>query len=322
MFTLEGLANLLNEPGVRSKMRKAVENAGGKQFYPADLRQLAIEIALTSQPHTIPSNFVEIRVGNGKKKKVVTKLSEVSQWDIKVVQDHIITCRCDPKLPYKQSRSFVKPISNETGTQYKHLITLTQRIKSLWMDLGPSKIALTKTDFYLLYLRVALGLRNYKKFNLANFVDEGLHSETLSILDNLYSMARDENKWLSSAMYREYSKQFGRKDDRHLFTTEMDFYPFYAAGKLLLQAREGQQNQSREIYLKQVVIWVAAQKESYDRTNSSPDLKLELGYLYGPHSTERFILYKDKLKKEILSQKQQQKNSVDISNLTRKRFTQ
>jgi hypothetical protein len=315
MFTLEGLVALFSEGGVKS----AMSDACLKQFNPESLRKLASEFALNSQQHTVPSNFIEIWHGIGSKAKKVERLSAVSKWDIMQVQEHIMTCRCDPKLPYKDSRSFVKPIENEDGQQYKYLVTITQRIKSLWLELGAGQLARNKADFYMKYLYIAFGLRNHKKFNLSNLVDEGVHQETLSILSRIHKLKTDPNKWLTSAIYAEYLKQFERKEDGHLFTGELDRYPFYLAGTLLQQAREGAEDQGKEIYLKMVPVWVAAQKRAFDTASTTKDVKLELGYLVGNNSIERFNTFRSEMRKALKEQEAKPKQ-MDVTDLFRQRL--
>lgn len=319
IFTLEGLVDLLNEPGVKSAMK----NAGLKQFNHESLQRLATELAINSQPHTVPSNFVEVYHTKGNQIKRVEKLAEVSRWDIKTVNDHIVTCRCDPKLPYKQSASFVQPITEDSPTQYKHLVTLTQRIKALWMDIGAGVLARRKSTFYLKYLQIAFAQRNAKKFNMATLIDGEVHTQTLSILNNLHALKTDPNNWLTSAMYRAYIQQFERTEDGHLFTNEDSRYPFFSAGRLLLQTREQDGHQdSKELTLKLVPVWVAAQKQAFDRANGSRDVKLELGYLQGANSADRFRIFVTELARTKKQEEQQPptKAKRKITDITRKRL--
>lgn len=310
VISLSSLEELFKEPAVKNRLKKYAQDESGK-----NAAALAQEFALCSYSHSIPANFIEIYLSQGGRPYEREKrLTQISEWDIKSVQDCIIECRCDPSLPYKQSRAFVKPITDKNGSQYKILIKLVERMKSLWLEIGATALAHNKKTFYLKYLQTAFRLRSYKKFNVANLLDEGVHSETLSILNQLLSLKQDENKWLTQAFYKEYLTQFDRKSDVHLFVQSGSMYPFYQAGTLLKQVRP---DFKKEQLLKLVPVWVTAQKQAFDRINGSRDVKLELGFLCGNGSTERFNI----LVSELVHKKQEKPVTThDVTGLKRKRL--
>jgi len=300
ILTVEATIKLiLQEKSVQAAMIKACKN-----FTPTQVERFVKELAKKSEGYaTIPDDLITIQIsGKGKvsKAEILKRVSKAPKHYVEILNDIVYEARV---VILKQDRSFIKRFVVGTAA-YNDLISLWKVVEDIWKDIGPTNTAKNRVEFYKVYIDIVTPLlRNKRKFSIKAYLDANVQSEAGSILSEYYKVAHDKYKDYTLSMIGVFMKITDRSTD--IFSNNIKYrYKFLIAFELLMEARSTAKDSSAKASEKYIPLWIESQLLVYNNNFSGQrNIDIELGYLCGPGAIDRYIEYRDKVKKEVKSKK-------------------
>jgi len=303
VLSVEALTELIQKEGsVQAMMRLACKN-----FTPNNIRKFVLELAKKSDGlECIPESAIVIQVsGKDRRKKaqVLKQVSGVPKYYVEQLNDVLFEARVSKDLPFKHDRAFVKKLIAGTAA-YGDLISLWNLAEEAWKSIGATRFAKNRGEFYKLYVWILTPLlRNKRKFSVKSYLDANVQTESGSLLNEYYRVVRDSHRDYTDTMIVEFMRVTERVTN--IFSNTIKYrYKFLVAFEMLIEARSEAKYPSPEASAKYISLWIEAQTQAYN-SNFSGDrnIDIELGYLCGPGAKDRYIEYKDKVKREVKNQK-------------------